>query len=103
MKIHFIYTILIIVSLFAAYLFFKMNKKFRKKVYSLFLDAEQYFDIEEGEYKMDYVLENIYPYLPSFIRIFISKNSFQKIVQKIFNEVTFLLNDENLEKGDLDE
>ena len=68
----------------------KLCNKFRKKVYQLFIIAEK--NVQKGE-KMDYVIDNIYLYIPKVIRIFISKSSLRWILQKMFNVVSDFLND----------
>lgn len=67
-------------------LFLRFNKKFRKKSYELFLIAENSLDDE----KMEYVVEQIYSYLPSPLRIF-PPSFYQKILQKLFDEIHDLL------------
>ena len=55
---------------------------------------------------MDYVIENIYPYLPNYIKIFISLDLFKKILQKMFNEVKDFLETgktSNILRGDYNE
>lgn len=87
MKIYFITGILISILIFSMYLLIKINGDVRKKAYQLFLKAEDLFITGSGSFKMDYVIENIYPYLPNYIKIFISLDLFKKIIQKMFNEI----------------
>ena len=79
-----------IAILLIIYVILKLCGKFRNKVYQLFLKAEK--TVKSGE-KMDYVLNNIYDYLPRFITIFISRSLLRKIVQKMFDVVSDFLND----------
>lgn len=77
-----------------------------KKAYQLFLKAEELFITGSGTFKMDYVIENIYPYLPNYIKIFITLDLFKKILQKMFNEVKDFLETgktSNILRGDFDE
>ena len=67
-------------------LFLRFNKKFRKKSYELFLIAENSLDDE----KMEYVVEQIYSYLPPFLRI-LPPSFYQRILQKLFDEIHDLL------------
>lgn len=71
----------------------KLNKDIRLKAYDLFLRAEHHFESGTGENKMEYVVDNLYRYLPNIVTIFISTETLQKIVQKIFDEVKDLLDD----------
>ena len=67
-------------------LFLRFNKKFRKKSYELFLIAENTLDSE----KMEYVVDQIYSYLPLPLRIF-PPSFYQRILQKLFDEIHDLL------------
>lgn len=85
-------TIAILVAIILlAYMLIKLNKNIRLKAYKLFLKAEH--NIKDGECKMNYVVENIYLYLPTMIRIFVSEESLKRIVQKMFDEIKDLLDD----------
>ena len=79
-----------IAILLIIYAILKFCKSFRNKVYQLFLKAEK--SVKSGQ-KMDYVLDNIYEYLPRFITIFISRKLLRVIVQKMFDVVADFLND----------
>ena len=79
-----------ILILLLIYVILKLCSKFRTKVYNLFLKAEK--TVKSGE-KMDYVLDNIYGYLPRFITIFISRKLLRVIVQRMFDVVADFLND----------
>lgn len=93
MKFYIISIIIIVAILLLIYMLIKLNKKIRIKAYEFFLEAEIKFSSGEGQYKMDYVMENIYDYLPAIAKIFISRETFKKIIQKMFNEVKDLLDD----------
>ena len=82
---------ILVVIILLAYMLIKLNKNVRLKAYELFLKAEH--SINDGECKMNYVVENIYLYLPTMIRIFISEESLKRIVQKMFDEIKDLLDD----------
>ncbi len=82
---------ILVVIILLAYMLIKLNKNVRLKAYELFLKAEH--SINDGECKMNYVVENIYLYLPTMIRIFVSEESLKRIVQKMFNEIKDLLDD----------
>lgn len=106
MKIYFITGILISILIFSMYLLIKINGDVRKKAYQLFLKAEELFITGSGTFKMDYVIENIYPYLPNYIKIFITLDLLKKILQKMFNEVKDFLETgktSNILRGDFDE
>lgn len=75
------------------YMLVKLNKDIRLKAYELFLKAEHEFVSGSGENKMYYVVDNIYRYLPSVVTFFISPDTLQKIVQKMFDEIKDLLDD----------
>lgn len=93
MKIWLISAVIIIIILVLIYILFKINKDIRIKAYEYFLKAEHEFMSGQGEEKMNYVIENIYFYLPNFVRLFISQDSLKEIVQKMFNEIKDLLDD----------
>lgn len=84
---------LLLAMICLAYVLIKINKKIRLKAYELFLKAEHNFVSGAGENKMNYVVENIYCYLPVPVRIFINEESLRKLVQKIFDEIKDLLDD----------
>ena len=44
---------------------------------------------------MEYVVRNLYYYLPTLLKIFISEDTLQIIVQKLFDEIKDLLDDGN--------
>jgi hypothetical protein len=48
---------------------------------------------------MQYVIDNIYSYLPTIIRIFVSPELLEKIVQKMFDEIKDLLDDGKINKS----
>jgi hypothetical protein len=96
MKEYIIIGILVLVILVSFYLLMQF-KKVREKAYKWFLKAEHYYI--DGEDKMNYVIENIYPYLPISIRLFISENTFKNIVQTMFDEIKDLLDDGKFNKS----
>lgn len=85
-----IITIGVTLILLIIYFVLKVCSKFRTKVYQLFLKAEKV--AKKGE-KMDYVIENIYPYLPAIIKIFFNENNLRWLLQKMFNVIADFLND----------
>lgn len=80
----------IILILLIIYAILKICDKFRTKVYKLFIEAEKH--IKSGN-KMEYVVNNIYMYLPRIITIFINEKSLTWIIQKMFDKVKDFLND----------
>ncbi len=93
-------TIAIIVAIILlAYMLIKLNKTIRKKAYKLFLIAEHNFLSGEGEEKLNYVVSNIYQYLPSIIKLFISESTLKVIIQKMFDEIKDLLDDGKINKS----
>lgn len=70
------------------YLLARFNKKFRETAYSLFIYAENNLT----EDKMDYVVEQIYYYLPTICRI-LPESFYRDLLQKLFDEVKDLLDD----------
>lgn len=85
-------TIAILVAIILlAYMLIKLNKNVRLKAYELFLKAEH--NISDNACKMNYVVENIYCYLPVPVRIFVSEEILKRIVQKMFDEIKDLLDD----------
>ena len=76
----------ILLILLTLFLLIRFSNKFRRKSYELFLIAENSLDDE----KMEYVVEQIYSYLPSPLRIF-PPSFYQRILQKLFDEIHDLL------------
>lgn len=76
----------ILLILLILFLMVKFSNKFRRKSYELFLIAENSLDDE----KMEYVVEQIYSYLPLPLKIF-PPSFYQKILQKLFDEIHDLL------------
>lgn len=68
----------------------KLCGKFRSKIYKLFIEAEK---VSKSGQKMNYVIDNIYSYLPSVLKIFVNKTVLRWILQKMFNKVKDFLND----------
>lgn len=68
----------------------KLCSKFRTKVYKLFIKAEK---VAQSGQKMDYVIDNIYSYLPSIAKVFINETALRWIVQRMFNVIKDFLND----------
>ena len=68
----------------------KLCSKFRTRVYKLFIKAEK---VAQSGQKMDYVIDNIYSYLPSIAKVFINETTLRWIVQRMFNVVKDFLND----------
>lgn len=80
----------VIVILLIIMLILKLCGKFRTKVYQLFIQAEK--TVQSGQ-KMDYVIDNIYSYLPSVAKVFINESALRWILQRMFNVVKDFLND----------
>jgi len=68
----------------------KLCSKFRTRIYKLFIKAEK---VAQSGKKMDYVIDNIYSYLPSIAKVFINETALRWIVQRMFNVVKDFLND----------
>lgn len=91
MNIYIISAMIVIAIILLAYMLIKLNKNVRLKAYELFLKAEH--NISDNTCKMNYVVENIYSYLPVSVKIFVSEESLKRIVQKMFDEIKDLLDD----------
>ena len=76
----------ILLILLILFLMIKFSKKFRLRAYELFLIAENNLDNE----KMEYVVDQIYSYLPAPFRI-LPSSFYRKILQKLFDEIHDLL------------
>jgi hypothetical protein len=98
MNFNVISAIIIIAIIFLVYVLIKTNKNIRIKAYEYFLKAEHEISAT-GEEKMQYVIDNIYSYLPTIIRIFVSPELLEKIVQKMFDEIKDLLDDGKINKS----
>lgn len=79
-----------IVILLIFYVVLKLCGKFRSKVYKLFIKAEK---VAKSGHKMDYVIENVYSYLPAAAKIFINESALRWLLQKMFDKVEDFLND----------
>ena len=91
MKIQIISIMIILGIIILAYMLIKLNETIRKEAYKLFLKAEH--KGASGIYKMSYVVSNIYSILPNIVQFFISRDTLEKIVQKMFDEIKDLLDD----------
>lgn len=80
----------VLLIIFIIWLVLKLCSKFRNKVYQLFIKAEK---VAQKGKKMDYVVNNIYEYLPKIVKVFVSKKSLRWILQKMFDVVSDFLND----------
>jgi len=89
--------ILILIIIICVICLLKVNAWLRQKAYHLFLIAEHKFD--NGDERMEYVLDNIYNLLPYPITIFISRDTFRDILQKLFDEIHDFLDDAKLNKS----
>ncbi len=61
---------------------------FRAKVVNLIFIAEEKARekcLETGRDKMDWVIQNGYPYLPAWLKLFISDSAFRVLIQAIFD------------------
>ena len=81
-------TIGIILILVATYVLLQI-KSIRDRANALFLEAEKYID----EDKLNYVASNLYNRLPAYVCFFLSYESFEVIVQKIYDKTRKLAKD----------
>lgn len=103
MSIQMASAIIIVGIILLCYMLVKLNQNIRLKAYEFFLKAEHEFISGAGENKMDYVLENVYDYLPTIIRFFISQDMMKSLLQKLFNEIKDLLDDGKSNKSTKEE
>lgn len=99
MKLYIISALIIILIIVLIYILIKINKNIRLKAYEYFLKAEHEFISGHGEDKMNYVIENVYSYLPTIITIFISQKTLKMIIQNMFYEIKDLLDDGKINKS----
>lgn len=85
----------VLIILLFLYAMVKISKSFRNKVYQLFLFAEN--NVIKGK-KLDYVVNEIYNYLPTIMKI-LPKSTYKKIIQSMFNEIKDLLDDGKINKS----
>lgn len=85
--------VIMIAIILLMYFLIKINDKVRIQAYELFLKAEHKYMSGEGLEKFKYVIDNIYPYLPTTAKILISKDTLSEIVQGMFDEIKDLLDD----------
>ena len=64
-------------------------EKLRNRANALFLEAEK--NITDS--KFNYVCANLYVYLPSFAKLFISDEAFRELVQKLYDSSRELAHD----------
>ena len=64
-------------------------EKLRNKANALFLEAEKNINEE----KLEYVCSNLYVYVPAIVKMFISIDGFEKIVQAIYNRTREIAKD----------
>jgi len=75
-----------------------IGKKFRELAYTLFLEAEKIFKINNsGKEKFDYVVEKVYEKLP-VLKILIPKVFLEKYIQYLFDTIKDLLDDGKIGK-----
>lgn len=79
------------------YLFVKFNTTVRGDIYKWFIKAEHKFST--GSEKMEYVLDNTYEYVPAILKMFISRETYEKILQYLFNCIKDLLDDGKVNKS----
>lgn len=94
---HWILIGLLAFCIFVLYLFVKFNTTVRGDIYKWFLKAENEFS--NGSEKMEYVLDNTYDYIPAVIKMFISRKTYAKLVQYLFNCIKDLLDDGKVNKS----
>ncbi|MCR8641573.1 hypothetical protein NV379_02785 [Paenibacillus sp. N1-5-1-14] len=72
----------------------------KKKLYELMLSAEKYAEelvLKTGKDKMDWVITNGYDNLPSYVRLVISKDLFQKLAQELFDKAILIAEKHKIE------
>lgn len=86
---NYVYLIIgILLILLGCYILLQI-KAIRNRANALFLEAEKHID----EDKLNYVASNLYNRLPSYICFFLSYESFEVIVQKIYDKTRELAED----------
>lgn len=95
MNVKEIFIILGVVVLCVAAFYLMCQTKLREKIYALLLDAEKTDD--DGMTKFDYVCNNAYDYVPSYLKVFISYSSFRLMVQKLYDKLRDLAKDGKLD------
>lgn len=66
----------------------------KKRIGALMLAAEKGAEqlvLDNGQDKLDWVLDKGYDYMPAAVRLFISKPLFKEIIQELFNEAKSLV------------
>lgn len=81
-------TIGIVLILVASYILLQI-KSIRNRANALFLEAEKHID----EDKLNYVASNLYNRLPAYICFFLSYESFEVIIQKIYDKTRAIAKD----------
>lgn len=57
-----------------------------KMIFALVDEAEAAFGSKTGKLKFAYVIERIYTILPAFVRVFITYNMLEKLIEKALEE-----------------
>ena len=68
-------------------------EKLRNIANALFLEAEKLIEENENRNKFEYVCSNIYIRLPNILKLFISVEFLQHVIQMIYNRTRLLAKD----------
>lgn len=87
---------LIIIALFFTYVIGRIAWSIKKKglkgtVIEMIVDAEERFKQGQNSQKLNYVIDIIMGLVPKGLRLFITRDTIKKFIQKIFDEVKICL------------
>jgi len=83
-----IIVVAIVAIAFIVWLAWQIKKKgLRQTIIDFIVEAESICNSDGGKAKKKYVIDKIYILLPSILRIFISEETIDKLVQEIFDQI----------------
>lgn len=78
--------IIIAIILLACYMFYLYyvgkKKELKSLIYSMVILAEKTFGGKTGEYKYAFVVGRIYPYIPPYLRLFITEKMLNNLIEE---------------------
>lgn len=67
--------------------------KVREFAYEMMLCAERVFADDQGKLKFDFVVNFVYDYLPAWMKMFVKRETLNKLVQNLYDTAKDLLDD----------
>lgn len=67
--------------------------KVREFAYEMMLCAERAFSDNQGKLKFDFVVNLVYDYLPAWMKLFVKRESLERIIQMLYDTAKDFLDD----------